>query len=155
MRLWRISTHADLSGEGGLLAAGRWHTRGSRIVYLTDHPASALVEVLVHLEVDPVDLPDSYQLLAVDFPDNVPIQSILEKELAAGWRDHPGLTRDLGDLWLRENRTALLRVPSATVPFALNWLLNPAHRDTAKASIAEIIQAPFDRRLFGVDQATR
>jgi len=47
MELWRISNYADLSGAGGLQAAGRWHTRGKRIVYLADHPASALLEMLV------------------------------------------------------------------------------------------------------------
>ncbi len=151
MRLWRISTHADLSGEAGLLASGRWHSRGSRIVYLTDHPASALLEVLVHLEIDPGEFPDSYQLLAVEFPDSVPFQSIGAKELADRWRDHRQLTRDLGDRWLRENRTALLRVPSAIVPFASNWLLNPVHADSANARTAEIIQARFDRRLFGAE----
>lgn len=131
-----------------MLAAGRWHTRG-RIVYLTDHPASALVEVLVHLEVDPEDFPDSYQLLAVDFPDNVSFQSIEDKEIAVGWRDRPGLTRGLGDRWLRENRTALLKVPSAIVPFASNWLLNPVHPDAETGRIAVIIRPKFDPRLFG------
>ncbi len=151
MRLWRTSTHADLSGEGGLLASGRWHSRGNRIVYLSDHPAAALVEVLVHLEIDPGDLPDSYQLLGIDFLDTVPMRFILEKDLAFGWRDDLRLTRDLGDLWLRENQTALARVPSAVVPHSLNWLLNPVHADAAKASIAEIIPMPFDPRLFGTD----
>lgn len=58
MELWRISNYADLSGEGGLRAAGRWHTRGKRIVYLTDHPASALLELLAHMDRDLI--PSSY-----------------------------------------------------------------------------------------------
>jgi RES domain-containing protein len=148
MRLWRISAYTNLSGEGGLLASGRWHSRGRRIVYLTDHPASALVEALVHLEVDPEDIPDSYQLLAVEFPDDVSHESVAEKTLAVTWRDDLSFTRDLGDRWLRENRTALLRIPSAIVPVGFNWLLNPAHTDSAKARVAEIIRAPFDARLF-------
>jgi RES domain-containing protein len=149
MRLWRISTNANLAGDGGLLAAGRWHSRGSRIVYLADHPASTLLEALVHLEIDPDNLPDSYQLLAVDFPDDIAFESIEGKVLTPGWRDDANLTRDLGDRWLRQNRTALLRVPSAIVPLAWNWLLNPAHADRANArSIAQIIRAPFDPRLF-------
>ena len=45
MRLWRISDFADLAGEGGLLVSGRWHSRGRRIVYLSDHPATALIEI--------------------------------------------------------------------------------------------------------------
>ena len=148
MRLWRISAHADLSGEGGLVAAGRWHSRGRRIIYLTDHPASALVEILVHLEIDPEELPGSYQLLAIELPEGVPFESIRMEELATGWIDNVDLTRDLGDRWLRDNRTALLRVPSAVVPFAWNWILNPTHADAASARIAEIFQAQFDPRLF-------
>jgi RES domain-containing protein len=44
MELWRISIYADLSGAGGLMASGRWHSQGKRIVYLADHPSSALLE---------------------------------------------------------------------------------------------------------------
>jgi len=155
MRLWRISNHADLSGDGGLLAAERWHSRGNRIVYLTDHPASALLEVLVHLEVDAEDLPGSYQMLAVEFPDDISFQSIGIEDLAAAWRDSQTLTRDLGDRWLRDAPTALLRVPSAITPFAANWLLNPSHVDAATAKIAGIYQASFDQRLLRVEPSPR
>jgi RES domain-containing protein len=148
MRLWRISDYANLSGEGGLRISGRWHSQGRRIVYLADHPASPLLEVLVHLEVDPEDLPDTYQLLAIDVPDDIRFESIEENQLALGWPGDETLTRGLGDRWLNERRTALLRVPSAVVPFAWNWLLNPAHADSSKVHIAEIIRAPFDPRLF-------
>ena len=130
------------------MASGRWHSQGSRVVYLTDHPASALIEVLVHLEVDPEDLPDNYQLLAVEVPDHVRFDTIEEDRIARGWRDDPALTRKLGDEWLGENRTALVRVPSAIVPAAVNWLLNPAHPDSGSVRIAGILQAPFDPRLF-------
>ena len=52
MELWRISNYADLSGIGGLRAAGRWHSQGRRIVYLADHESSALLEMLVHMDRD-------------------------------------------------------------------------------------------------------
>jgi RES domain-containing protein len=151
MRLWRISEHTDLSGEGGLRFSGRWHSRGARIVYLSDHPASTLVETLVHLEIDPEDIPDTYQLLAIDIPDHVRFEVVEEDQLPTNWRRQTQLTQALGDRWLHDTRTALLRVPSAIVPFAVNWLLNPAHTDAAHARIVEIIRAPFDRRLFGAE----
>jgi RES domain-containing protein len=148
MRLWRSSEHADLSGRGGLQFSGRWHSRGRRIVYLSDHPASTLLEILVHLEIDPEDLPSTYQLLAVDIPDEVRFASIEDSQLAPGWRDNTAPTREFGDRWLRDNETALMRVPSAILPAAVNWLLNPAHVDATQARIAEIIRASFDARLF-------
>ena len=66
--LWRISQHADLSGVGGLYARGRWHSRGQPVVYLADHPASCLLEMLVQgARLDA--LPAAYQWLRVDAPD--------------------------------------------------------------------------------------
>ncbi|MGH7819352.1 MAG: RES family NAD+ phosphorylase, partial [Candidatus Binatia bacterium] len=46
MTLWRISNHSELKGIGGLRASGRWHTAGRPIVYLAEHPALCLLEVL-------------------------------------------------------------------------------------------------------------
>ena len=147
MRLWRISNHASLSGDGGLYAAGRWHSRGRRVVYLADHPASALLEVMVHLEIDEEDLPSHYQLLGIDVPDDILTTAIAETELPDRWRQQIDLTRARGDEWLRTNTTALLRVPSAIVPEAVNYLLNPAHPDAAQLNIASALRAPFDPRL--------
>jgi len=148
MRLWRISSFDDLLGTGGLNADGRWHTRGRRIVYLADHPASALVEVLVHLEVDPDDLPRGYNILAVDLPDQTEFGSIEVGDLPGDWLANRSSTRAMGDRWLAENRTALLRVPSAIVPFAFNWLLNPVHADSATAVVAHVVPMPLDPRLL-------
>jgi RES domain-containing protein len=145
MRLWRISNHASLSGDGGLYASGRWHTRGRRVVYLADHPASALLEVMVHLEVDAEDMPRDYQLLGVDVPDDIPAAFM---GLPDGWSDDIATTRALGDAWLREGSSALLRVPSAIVPDARNYLLNPAHADAARIAIVESQRAAFDPRLM-------
>jgi RES domain-containing protein len=147
MRLWRISRFADLSGEGGLHASGRWHGRGRRIVYLADHPASALLEMLVHLEIDVEDLPTHYQLLAVDAPDDIAVTALGETSLPADWRTQVLATRARGDDWLRDGATALLHVPSAIVPAASNYLLNLAHADASRLSITAIVRAPFDPRL--------
>jgi RES domain-containing protein len=146
MQLWRISNYSDLSGEGGLRASGRWHTRGRRVVYLADHPASALLEMIVRLEPDLV--PAGYTLLRVSIPDIVAIIDIEPDDLPTDWREQPMLTRQLGDRWLDANETALLSVPSAIVPRAQNILLNLSHGAATYAHIVDIIRAPFDPRLL-------
>jgi RES domain-containing protein len=147
MRLWRISNHPDLSGEGGLHASGRWHSKGRRVVYLADHPASALLEVLVHLEIDVEDLPTHYQLLEIEAPDDVAVTALDETSLPPDWRAQPLITRARGDNWLRGGASALLRVASAIVPATRNTLLDPAHADATRLSIVSVIDAPIDRRL--------
>ena len=41
------------------------------MVYLATSPAGALVEVLVHLELDPQHLPASYKMLKAEAPDAI------------------------------------------------------------------------------------
>lgn len=148
MRLWRISNHADLTGTGGLISSGRWHTRGRKIVYLADHPASALLEILVHLEIDTVDVPSTYRLLAIEAPDHLANETVNVGGLPPDWRSNDTAVRPVGDTWLHGKRTPLLRVPSAITPHTFNWLLNPEHPDASAVTIVEVIEAPFDRRLF-------
>jgi hypothetical protein len=69
MFLWRISKFADLTGKGGEVVSGRWHEKGNPIVYCADHPSTALLEMIVHL--NPANIPDKYQLLKVHCPDSV------------------------------------------------------------------------------------
>jgi RES domain-containing protein len=145
MDLWRISNYADLSGVGGVRAAGRWHSQGKRIVYLADHPSSALLEMLVHMDRDLI--PPTYQLLRVILPPAVAIETVRLDELPLDWRTKPMASRELGDRWLDRATSALLQVPSAISHQGHNFLLNPVHPDAVKIVVAETFRAPFDSRL--------
>jgi RES domain-containing protein len=145
MELWRISNYADLSGIGGLRAAGRWHSQGRRIVYLADHSSSALLEMLVHMDRDL--MPATYQLLRIVVPADMAVETI-DAELSQDWRSQTLTSREIGDRWLDRSASALLQVPSAISAKGNNYLLNPEHPDAAKIAVAEIIKAPFDPRLL-------
>ena len=145
--LWRISNHRSLTGEGGLKYAARWHTAGRRIVYLAESPAGALVEALVHLELEEDDLPRSYTLLRVRVPESLTIKQISVPK-GEDWKTRHDLSRRLGDAWLAGMMSALARVPSAILPNTTNYLLNPLHQDARKISILESARAEFDPRLL-------
>ncbi len=144
MVLWRISRHRDLSGIGGLRAAGRWHYAGHPIVYLAETPASALLEVCVHTSAN--DVPPEFTLLKIEGPD-VKIPSIAPKELPQDWRTRLEVTRDLGTAWLKKSESALLCVPSALVPETVNFLFNPSDTQAKKFPITNVFSYPFDPRL--------
>ncbi len=146
MDLWRISNYADLSGIGGVRAAGRWHSQGRRIVYLADHPSSALLEMLVHMDRDLI--PPTYQLLRIVPPAGMAIETIGLDELPPDWQTRTTATRGIGDRWLDRSGSALLQVPSAISHQGQNFLMNPAHPDAAAIIVAEIFRAPFDTRLL-------
>ena len=116
MVLWRISRHHDLSGMGGLRAAGRWHYAGQPIV-LAKTPASALLDVCVHTSAN--DVPPEFRVLKIEGPE-VKVPSVETKELREDWRTRLEVTQDLGTAWLKKNESVLLRVPSAIVPETVN-----------------------------------
>jgi RES domain-containing protein len=83
--LWRISNHLSLAGDGALRTPGRWHSRGRRVVYCAQTPAAALLEILVHFEIDIQDLPIRYRLLKIEAPDDVPVGRVSVDDLPANW----------------------------------------------------------------------
>lgn len=147
MTLWRISNHATLNGGGGLRASSRWHTRGRQIVYCAPNPATALLEVLVHAEIDVEDLPVSYRHLQIDAPNSTSIQSVSPEDLGLEGPFDIERSRRIGDAWLRSGRSALLLVPCVIVPATLNVLMNPQHPDSAQIRIVRVHEHPIDPRL--------
>src|SRR5687767_3600881 len=121
MKLWRISNYADLSGMGGVRFPARWHSKGRPILYTAEHPAGALTEFLAHMDIE--DMPVNFQLLTIQLPDETPQPQLNADRLPDGWASNLAATRAIGDAWLRDGTSLLLRVPSALVPQAFNVLI--------------------------------
>ena len=147
MVLWRISHHDSLNGEGGWRTAGRWHSRGRLIVYCAPSPAAALLELLVRLEVSPLDGPAKYRLLRVDAPEDLAVPTVDAGTLGPDWVIDRTVTQSVGNEWLAAHRSALLSVPSAVVPHTSNLLLNPAHPDAARVRLVGVSEHTLDARL--------
>jgi RES domain-containing protein len=146
--LCRISNHISLAGDGALRASGRWHNRGRRIVYCAENPATALLEILVHFEIEIRDLPAQYRLLKIDVPDDVHVEHVSPDDLPKDWHEKVEVTRAIGDTWLANASSAMLRVPSVLVSETFNVLLTPAHPDAARVVIAEVTEHVIDPRLL-------
>jgi RES domain-containing protein len=151
-RAWRLCRrpYADLGGRGGERADGRWHRRGRPIVYAAESPALAVLEVLVHLDLPPELLPADYVLMEIAWRQKIGVAELASDDLPAGWATAAGVVacRNLGDAWLRDGSSALLRVPSAIVPVEHNVLLNPRHPDRTAFEVARIEPFSFDPRLL-------
>jgi RES domain-containing protein len=142
MFLWRISNYATLDGIGGTLQSARWHTKGRPIVYTADHPASALLELLVN--VDASLLPDDIQLLKILVPTDV---TTVAATPPLNWPHDYSVSREVGDQWLERRNSPLLLVPSAILPDVYNTLINPRHPDAARITIINVQRVPLDTRL--------
>lgn len=147
-----LAKYADsaFQGIGGLKASARWHTAGRRVVYAADSPALAMLELLGNLQ-DAALLRARFVLIEAKVPEAV-IGHVKEADLPVDWNhtDHPAITRQIGDAWLRQQNTAVLRVPSIHLPLGLGWniLLNPSHQALARIRIGKPIALSFHDKLL-------
>jgi RES domain-containing protein len=145
--LYRLSSAlfpAD-SGAGAALYGGRWNRVGTEAIYAAQTASLAALEVLVHYSV----LPKDHVLTEIQIPDALEILHWEEDVLPAGWKSElPTLdTQDLGEMWVREGRYALLSVPSSIIPRERNFIINPAHPHFRQIRFLPPLAFHFDPRL--------
>lgn len=138
-----------LAGIGGLFAAGRWHRKGVRVSYASEHHAVAAMEKLVWLGSLEDALAGDYVVLPLDVPDTL-VEVLPLAELPLEWNTYPhgSATQEIGMRWLLDLRSAALQVPSAVVPHAFNLLLNPAHPQALRLEAGALAPFAWDPRLF-------
>ena len=155
---WRLikSRHAAAAfdGEGARLHGGRWNSPGTRVAYASDSIALAALEVLAHLQSTAVL--QAYSAVSLSFPDES-VELLTTSLLPARWRRFPSPPENqaIGDQWVAQGRTLILRVPSAIIPSAANFLINPSHPEFAKVVIGRPERFAFDRRLLSSGEAAK
>lgn len=153
MRLYRLCKEAHsadvLSGQGGLVDWGRWHSRGRRIVYCATVEALAVLEVRANLGSEMPAL--RYVMHSIELPDE-DVAEITENALPVNWSAVParGDSQKLGDEWLSSGRTLGLRVPSIHSRTDYNVLLSPVHPSYQRVHVLSRYRYSFDHRLFAL-----
>ncbi|MFN3996678.1 RES family NAD+ phosphorylase [Algoriphagus sp.] len=147
-RLIRKKYGIELSGKGAALSGNRWNSKGTELIYCADSRALAMAEVAVHLSLS--ILPKDYVMVEIEIPNSISISSLKTDDLPQGWNSFPHLldTQKIGDDFVAERKSCVLKVPSAVVPGDFNFLINPHHLDFASISIVGQKEFPFDSRLF-------
>jgi RES domain-containing protein len=147
---WRIvkAKQADTAfdGEGAWLFGGRWNSRGTRMIYTSATLSLAALKNLVHLT-PPVFF--KYAAIPVEF-DEALIETLPASALPVDWTAEPPSpsTQLIGDRWVKEARSAVLKIPSVIIHSEPNYLLNPAHRTFKKIRLGKAIPFAFDPRLL-------
>ena len=132
-------------GEGARLWGGRWNSPGRPAVYCAGHVSLAILEVVVHAD---LALAPHYVVIPADFDETL-VESLDTVRLPASWRRYPAPAAvvALGDEWLREARSPVLRVPSVVVPTEPNFILNPLHSAFREIEIGKPEILKVDARL--------
>lgn len=149
---WRLikarNAATAFDGEGARAEGGRWNPRGIPVVYLSDHPALAALETFVHLKGAAAKI--KFAMFRVEIPEEVPVLEVSVADLPAGWRSEPPPpgTMAIGEKWVREGKSAVLKIPSVLVPAAVNFVLNPHHPEAPKVRIGQAEKFSFDPRMW-------
>jgi len=152
--IWRLEKkrYVDTAfrGQGSLKTGGRWHHRGTQGAYASEHPAVAVLERLVWLERAEAARASDYVLLPLRLDPAAHLETIALSDLPEDGDEfpHPEATRDIGTRWFGEERSVVLAVPSAIVPIANNYLINPFHPDFHKLERGDPVPFSWYVRLF-------
>ena len=151
MRYYRIAKDAyisDMTGAGARIHGGRWNHKGSSVIYVSESRALATTEYLVHAPMSL--LPSKLKLATIAVDKKASVETIDLKSLPKNWRisPAPSALADIGNHWLHQNRTLILRVPSVVVAGDYNALINPAHPDFKHVKIHSIVDYELDSRLL-------
>lgn len=152
---WRIDRDKwaamSFSGEGAAAAGGRWNPAGLRVVYASQHLATASLERFIHL---PKPIPAALRFVRFELNFNgIRIERPKPGALPANWRAEPvtAESQAFGAEWAEAGRSAVLAIPSAIIPDEENYVLNPAHPDFKKIGISAPTPFVFDPRLASLN----
>lgn len=132
IRAWRIVKTkyiaSEPSREGARLYPGRWNNRGVPVIYAADSLALAVLEIVVNFDADSVE--EHYSVFSMQFESDM-VLSPSPEDLPENWDKTPivSASRLFGDQWVKENKKAVLKVPSVVIPQEYNFVLNPKHPD--------------------------
>jgi RES domain-containing protein len=153
MKAYRIEREkylkTALSGIGASKPESfRWNSLNTRLVYTAESRALATLEIAVHLDLSE-DLPTDRFYVEIDIPKHIPIAEVSINDLPKNWDAHPASIRTqiIGDDFVNQNTTAVLKVPSSIVSQEFNFLINPNHPDIKRIKVISQIPMDLDNRF--------
>ena len=112
---WRIvraaRVNSAFTGEGARVYGGRWNSRRTAVIYVSEHESLAALELLVHLTPLPPD--DRYVSFRLEWEDKL-TERFPVKSLPPHWNAEPPAvqTMQIGDEWVRAGKSVALAVPA-------------------------------------------
>jgi RES domain-containing protein len=136
---WKEKAWSDT--YGALHYGGRWNRIGIGVVYAAENYSLAVLETLVHA--GRTTMPANKVATEI----LIPLGAGIETAETASWDVQ--VSQEFGRQWYMEQRTLVLRVPSAVVRGReFNLVINPEHPDFKKLVPSAPLPIEYDPRLF-------
>jgi RES domain-containing protein len=151
MHTYRIGQTKYARDRIGSGIDARWNLRGQYVIYTGGSLALSCLEKLAHtpgtslysgdFSVTMFEIPNEFEIIEIGVNELTGINPDWHKVI-----NYP-ITQKLGNQWLQNHATAVLKVPSAIIDMEYNYLLNPSHPDFEKIKIIGVSKFTFDPRL--------
>lgn len=127
--------------------AARWNPNDIEVIYTAGSRSLACLENVVHR--NQLGLNQAFQVMTIAIPDDIRIINVDLKRLPPDWINYENipLTQQLGENWVQESKSAVLRVPSSIIMAEYNYLINPLHQDFKSIKLLKSEPFVFDRRI--------
>ncbi|NGM60544.1 RES family NAD+ phosphorylase [Sphingobacterium sp. SGG-5] len=147
MKVYRITLakfSEDLKASG---RAARWNSNDVQMIYTASSRSLACLENVVHR--NQLGLSALFKAMIVEIPDALKIKTIDTSLLHNNWKDYDKivLTQKIGDRWISDMETAVLKVPSSIIDREYNYLINPLHPDFKRIKLVQTEPFVFDERI--------
>ncbi|MEO6730918.1 MAG: RES family NAD+ phosphorylase [Ferruginibacter sp.] len=147
MTVFRITTQ---QWSTALTASGypaRWSAKGRSVIYTAESRSLACLENLVHRSGEGNNA--LYKVMLISIPDTILAETIDPASLIKDWHSMENYiyTQSLGDKWLNELKSVMLKVPSVIIKKEHNYLINPNHPDFKKIELIGLEDFDFDKRF--------
>lgn len=151
MLLYRVAHKKflrDLSGEGARLYGGRWNSPGVSMVYTSLTLELAMFESIAHNTF--TSLIKHFGIIILEVNAKVSAEELQESSLPKNWNIYPpprSLAK-IGDRWINNKNSLLLKVPSSLFSSSVNCLINPNHPEFKMIKVVEVKDIAIDVRLM-------
>jgi RES domain-containing protein len=134
------------TGRGGLLKGSRFLPAGYAVLYASASRALAVLEYAVHDETYTLR---NLVIGEIGIPDDITMLDAGRVGLPEGWNRIQGsqASRAFGEQWIKDDRHAILKVPSIIIEDEANFIMNTQHRDFSRLELGEPRLFDIDKRL--------
>jgi RES domain-containing protein len=126
---------------------GRWNSAGKKVIYTAESIPLAFLENMVRRQ--GVGFNKDFKIMIIEIPDSIMISSINVFDLEDGWRDFEDYSKCqlIGDKWYNEGKVMVLKVPSAVLPEAFDYVINAEFSDYGMIRLIATTDLVPDERI--------
>lgn len=130
--------------------ANRWNREDEFVIYAGGSIALSVLELLAHRS--SIRIGEGYRLLSIQL--DIGIEDLMEihvQDLPEDWKSiksYP-LLQEIGSDWYNNQKSLVLKIPSALVPWEYNYMINTLHPlFKEKVSLLSVEDFEWDVRFF-------